>query len=74
MVVCYTHKIKLKRGYNNRYMAGIITDVKSDIQRLKELKSAIDDVKKSIVSININVDINITLIPQLNCDSLVKKI
>ena len=41
-------------------MAGIITDVKSDIQRLKELKSAIDDVKKSIASIDIKVDINIT--------------
>lgn len=40
-------------------MAGIITDVKSDIQRLKELKSAIDDVKKSIASIDVSVDINI---------------
>ena len=39
-------------------MAGIITDFKSDIQRLKDLKVAIEDVKKSLMSINIKVDID----------------
>lgn len=40
-------------------MAGIITDVNSDIEKLRDLKAAIEDVKKSIESIDISVDINI---------------
>lgn len=40
-------------------MAGIITDFKSDIQRLNDLKKAIADVKNELKSINIKVDIDI---------------
>ncbi len=40
-------------------MAGIITDFKSDIQRLNDLKKAIADVKNELRSINIKVDIDI---------------
>lgn len=40
-------------------MAGIISNVDSDVQKLRKLKNAIEDVKKSLKGINIKVDIDI---------------
>lgn len=40
-------------------MAGIFTDVSSDIQKLQQLKAEIESVKKALKSINIKVDIDI---------------
>ncbi|WP_106827631.1 coiled-coil domain-containing protein [Parabacteroides pacaensis] len=40
-------------------MAGIITDVKSDIEKLKDLKAAIEEVKKAIKDIDVNINIHI---------------
>lgn len=40
-------------------MAGIISNVDSDIQRLRKLKNEIEEVKKALKGINIKVDINI---------------
>lgn len=40
-------------------MAGIITDVKSDIEKLRDLKVAIEEVKKAIKDIDVNVNIHI---------------
>lgn len=39
-------------------MAEIISDVTKDIQRLKELKVAIEDVKKSLKTINVSVNMD----------------
>lgn len=39
-------------------MAGIISNVTGDIQRLRDLKTAIEDVKKSLISINIKVNVD----------------
>lgn len=41
-------------------MAGIISNVDKDVQELRKLKNAIEDVKKSLKGINIKVDIDIT--------------
>lgn len=40
-------------------MAGIITDVSSDIQKLQQLKMEIEKVKHTLKSINVKVDIDI---------------
>lgn len=40
-------------------MAGILTDVSSDIQKLQNLKIEIENVKKALKGINIKVDIDI---------------
>lgn len=40
-------------------MAGIISNVDKDVQELRKLKNAIEDVKKSLKGINIKVDIDI---------------
>lgn len=40
-------------------MAGILTDVSSDIRKLKNLKNEIESVKKALKGINIKVDIDI---------------
>ena len=38
-------------------MAGIFANVDSDIQKLQKLKQEIENVKKSLKSINVKVDI-----------------
>lgn len=40
-------------------MAGIITDVSSDIQKLQQLRMEIENVKKALKQINVKVDIDI---------------
>lgn len=40
-------------------MAGIISNVDSDVQKLRKLKNEIENVKKALMGINIKVDINI---------------
>lgn len=40
-------------------MAGIFANVDSDIQKLQKLKQEIENVKKSLKSINVKVDIDI---------------
>lgn len=40
-------------------MAGIISNVDSDVQKLRKLKNEIEEVKKSLKGINIKVDIDI---------------
>ncbi len=40
-------------------MAGIITDVSSDIQKLQQLRMEIKNVKKALKQINVKVDIDI---------------
>lgn len=40
-------------------MAGIITNVDSDVQKLRKLKNEIEDVKKALKNINIKVDVDI---------------
>lgn len=40
-------------------MAGIISNVDSDVQKLRKLKNEIEEVKKALKSINIKVDIDI---------------
>lgn len=40
-------------------MAGIISNVDSDVQKLRELKNEIENVKKALMGINIKVDIDI---------------
>ena len=40
-------------------MAGIFVNVDSDIQKLQKLKQEIENVKKSLKSINVKVDIDI---------------
>jgi hypothetical protein len=40
-------------------MAGIISNVDSDVQKLRKLKNEIEDVKKALKGINIKVDIDI---------------
>lgn len=40
-------------------MAGIITNVDSDVQKLRKLKNEIEEVKKALKGINIKVDIDI---------------
>lgn len=41
-------------------MAGIISNVDSDVQKLRKLKNEIEEVKKALKGINIKVDIDIT--------------
>ena len=62
-------------------MAGIITDVSSDIKKLQQLKTEIENVKKALKSINIKVDVDIAknLETQLKSlmgqyDALVRKV
>lgn len=40
-------------------MAGIISNVDSDVQKLRKLKNEIENVKKALMGINIKVDIDI---------------
>lgn len=40
-------------------MAGIISNVDSDVQKLRKLKNEIEEVKKALKGINIKVDIDI---------------
>lgn len=40
-------------------MAGIFSDVSTDIQKLRQLKAEIENVKKALKGINVNVDIDI---------------
>lgn len=40
-------------------MAGIITNVDSDVQKLRKLKNEIEEVKKALKGINIKVDVDI---------------
>ena len=40
-------------------MAGIITDISSDIQKLQQLRMEIENVKKALKQINVKVDIDI---------------
>ena len=40
-------------------MAGIISNVDSDVQKLRKLKNEIEEVKKSLRGINVKVDIDI---------------
>lgn len=39
-------------------MAGIISNVDSDVQKLRKLKNEIENVKKALMGINIKVDID----------------
>lgn len=62
-------------------MAGIFTDVSSDIQKLQQLKNEIESVKKALKGINIKVDVDIAkgLESQLQSlmrqyDALVRKV
>lgn len=62
-------------------MAGIFTDVSSDIQKLQQLKAEMENVKKTLKSINIKVDVDIAkgLESQLQSlmrqyDALVRKV
>ena len=41
-------------------MAGIISNVDSDVQKLRKLKNEIENVKKALMGINIKVDIDNT--------------
>ena len=43
-------------------MAGIILDLNDDIKQIERLKSEIEAVKKALASINIKVDIDLSLI------------
>ena len=40
-------------------MAGIFANIESDISKLNQLKSKIEEVKKSLKKINVKVDIDI---------------
>ena len=54
-------------------MAGIITDVSSDIQKLQQLKAEIEKVKKALKGINVKVDIDIAKGMEAQLRSLVKQ-
>ena len=54
-------------------MAGIITDVSSDIQKLQQLKAEIESVKKALKGINVKVDIDIAKGMEAQLRSLVKQ-
>ncbi len=52
-------------------MAGIISNVDSDVQKLRKLKNEIEDVKKALMGINITVDIDIAKGLQSQLTSLI---
>lgn len=54
-------------------MAGIISNVDKDVQELRKLKNAIEDVKKSLKGINIKVDIDIAEGLQVQLKSLTEQ-
>lgn len=54
-------------------MAGIFADVSTDIQKLRQLKAEIDNVKKALKSIDINVNIDIAKGMENQLQSLMKQ-
>ena len=52
-------------------MAGIISNVDSDVQKLRKLKNEIEEVKKALKGINITVDIDIAKSLQSQLTSLI---
>jgi hypothetical protein len=54
-------------------MAGIFSDVTTDIQKLRQLKAEIENVKKALKSINIHVDIDIAKGMEAQLQSLTKQ-
>jgi hypothetical protein len=54
-------------------MAGIITDVSSDIQKLQQLRMEIENVKKALKQINVKVDIDIAKGMEAQLKSLMRQ-
>ena len=54
-------------------MAGIISNVDSDVQKLRKLKNEIENVKKALMGINIKVDIDIAKGLQSQLTSLLRQ-
>lgn len=54
-------------------MAGIFSDVSTDIQKLRQLKSEIDKVKQALKSIDVNVNIDIAKGTEAQLQSLLKQ-
>ena len=52
-------------------MAGIISNVDSDVQKLRKLKNEIENVKKALKGINIKVDVDIAKGLQSQLTSLI---
>lgn len=52
-------------------MAGIISNVDDDVQKLRKLKNEIENVKKALMGINITVDIDIAKGLQSQLTSLI---
>lgn len=54
-------------------MAGIFSDVSTDIQKLRQLKAEIENVKKSLKGIDVNVNIDIAKGMEAQLQSLMKQ-
>lgn len=54
-------------------MAGIFSDVSTDIQKLRQLKAEIENVKKSLKGIDVNVNIDIAKGMEAKLQSLMKQ-
>ena len=54
-------------------MAGIFSDVSTDIQKLRQLKAEIENVKKALKGIDVNVKIDIAKEMEAQLQSLMKK-
>ena len=54
-------------------MAGIFSDVSTDIQKLRQLKAEIENVKKALKGIDVNVKIDIAKGMEAQLQSLMKK-
>lgn len=53
-------------------MAGIFSDVSTDIQKLRQLKAEIENVKKALKGIDVNVKIDIAKGMEAQLQSLMK--